>query len=461
MTAGLVVLETQDFGAVARRLRMWVASPIETRTTALSRMLEGCAGMAGSDPGGMTWAASYDRAASRALQAAADAAVAVDNLAAMFAQTARNYATAEAASTAAERGLIESAIDELPRITRMYGLPVCLPPPAGGRSDGGPPGWGLIAGLVGHVWPNGHQDRLRSASAAWSASAAALQSGADETVSAAALAIEDRLPEAADMWRVCHSTAARLSALADVHRALGDSCEGLAHHLDEVHSAVEGELASLVEWTVGIELTGALLSIVTFGLAEGPTQAVEAARAGATAARVATLIERFSALARGLTAPLASVAERAAEASAQLRVLLDTKLTEAAVNTVQRYRTLRRSSDVGAIGRLGEEAAGFPEFIATTNQLEDKFKHAGAFGIAVPRGRRGFQVFRAVLADFIKKPTTIRIFGKLRGERAILNYDVDSRLVVVQTLDGEFWTAERMTEKQTRFVIERGVLGGN
>jgi hypothetical protein len=365
VTAGLVVVETQDFASAARRLRRWVAEPIEWRTTALSRALEGCAGMAGSDSGGMAWAASYDRAAGRAVQAAADAAIALDNLATMFAQTARNYAAAELASTPAERGLLDAAVDDLPRVTHMYGLPVCVPPPARGGSGGDPSGWGLISHLVGYVWPNGHQDRLRAAAAAWSSSAAALRSGADETVSAAGLAIDDRLPEAGDIWQVCQSTAARLGALSEVHKSLADSCEGLAQHLDEVHSAIEGELASLVAWTAGIEITGGLLSFITFGLAEAPTQAVEAARVGATAARVAGLIERFTAVTRTLAAPLASAADRAAEASARLRVLVNARLTEAAVNTVRHYRMLRFADESGAIGRLGGEAAKNVRLFAT------------------------------------------------------------------------------------------------
>jgi hypothetical protein len=226
----------------------------------------------------------------------------------------------------------------------------------------------LISGLVGYVWPNGHQDRLRRAAAAWAASATALRAGADETVSAAGLAIADGLPEAPDIWQVCQSTAARLSELADLHCALGGSCEGLAQHLDEVHSAVEHELTGLIEWTAGIEFTGALLSIVTFGIAEAPTQAVEAARAGATAARVAALIERFTVAARTLTAPLASVAERAGAVSARLRGLLEARLTQAAVTTVQRYRTLRRADDIGAIGRLDGEAAKNVRLFASRNE---------------------------------------------------------------------------------------------
>jgi hypothetical protein len=461
VSTALVVLETQDLAAAARTLRLWVGEPVESRVIALSRELEECAGMAGSDPGGTAWAASYDRAATVALQAAADSADAVDRLAQMFAQTARNYEAADAASTADERRLVEAATASLPRFGSSFGLPVCVPPSAAGGSGGGPPGWGLVSGLVGTVWPNGHQDRLRAAAAAWTASADALRRGADDTVSAARLAISDQLPEAADMWTVCHSLGDQLHSLADVHGKLGAACEALAHHLDEVHAAVEGELSSLLEWTGAIQAAGGLISVFTLGTAEAPTQAVEAARVGATASRVAQLIERFAGLARALAQSTAPITDRAMEVSARIRLFLDAKLTEAAVTVVQRYRMVRLSGDAGAIGRIGDEAEGFPSLHLTAEGLEGKFKHAAAFGVATPRGKQGFEDFRMALEDFVRRRSTVRIFGKLRGQRAILNYDVRSRLVLVQKPDGEFWTAWEMTPKQLWYVMERGVLGSD
>jgi hypothetical protein len=175
-------------------------------------------------------------------------------------------------------------------------------------------------------------------------------------VSAAQLAISDGLPEAPDMWTVCDSLGAQLRRLGDVHGALARACEALAHHLDEVHSAVVGELESLVEWTAGIQAAGGLLSVFTLGLGEGPTQAVEAARVGATAARVTQLIDRFGGLVRTIAQSTASIADRAMEVSARARLFLDAKLTEAAVTTVRRYRMARLNSDVGAVGRIGGEA---------------------------------------------------------------------------------------------------------
>jgi len=88
MSAPLIELETQDFTAASRMLRLWVAGPVGRSTNRLFNTLEGCAAMAGSDPGGSAWAQSYDRAALAAMTAAQDVVNGVDKLAAMFAQTA-------------------------------------------------------------------------------------------------------------------------------------------------------------------------------------------------------------------------------------------------------------------------------------------------------------------------------------------------------------------------------------
>ncbi|HKC27901.1 MAG TPA: hypothetical protein VKB75_07795, partial [Jatrophihabitans sp.] len=183
----LIVLETQDFVAAARMLRLWVAGPLEAATSNLLNGLAATAGMAGCDEGGLAWATTYDRAAQAAVAASVDAVNSVDKLAAMFAQTARNYAAADAASTANSRQLVDDALATLPHDAQLYFAPTCLTGSAAGSSGGGPPGWDLIAHLVGYVWPNGHQDRLRSAAAAWRSSAQAVEHAAGNVVSAAHL----------------------------------------------------------------------------------------------------------------------------------------------------------------------------------------------------------------------------------------------------------------------------------
>jgi hypothetical protein len=458
MSPALIALETQDFAAASRLLRLWVAEPLEQSTNRVFSTLAGCTAMAGDDPGGLTWAHSYDRAAAAAMAAAQDVVKGVNKLAAMFAQTARNYAAADEASNADTRRLVDDAVATLPSIDDFF-LPACMPPSAAGGSGGGPAGWGLVEHLVGYVWPNGHQDRLRTAASAWRGSAEALQHGADDAISASQLATNDQLPEAHDMGTVCDAMSRDLHAVADVHRSIADSCETLAAHLDDAHSAIKGELYSLAEWTVGIEVAGGLLSILTFGLAEAPTQGVEAARIAAAAARIGQLIQKFIALARATAQSIATVAERAGEVSSRVRAVLEARLTQAAVTVVGRYRVVRASGDLGAIGRLESAGPQLPSLAVSLDQLEGKFKHARDFGVMVSRSRRGFDEFRIALEDFLSRPSTTRIVGVYRGERVILNYNIESRLVVVQRTTGELISGWRMTPDQLQRIRAARRLG--
>jgi hypothetical protein len=352
MTVPLIEVETLDFVAASRMLRLWVAEPLELAVRGLWGTLDGCAGMAGRDPGGGAWAASYDRAAAVALSATADAINGVDQLSSMFAQTARNYEAADIASTPATHRVMEASVATLPCVPGFV-LPSCTPASALGGSGGGPSGWGLIEGLVGYVWPNGHQDHLHAAASAWRRSAAALAHAADDTVAASEHAVADGLPEADDIWTVCNGMSSHLRELSSVHAALGDACSELAHHIDRMHSEVIGELESLIEWSAGIQAAGGLLSAVTFGLAEVPTQAVQAARLAKVAATVGAIIERFIGVARALAASVGALVDRAAVVSSRLRLILGAPLAVATTTVVGRVRMIREiGTEVGAIGRL-------------------------------------------------------------------------------------------------------------
>jgi hypothetical protein len=455
----LIALETQDFVAASRMLRLWVAAPLQAATSTLLNALADKGGMAGSDQGGLAWATTYDRAAQAAVAASVDAVNSVDKLAAMFAQTARNYAAADQASTADSRRLADDALATLPRDAQLYFAPMCLTGSAAGASRGGPPGWHLVEHLVGYVWPNGHQGRLRAAAAAWRSSSVAVEHAAGNVLSAAQLAISDHLPEADDIWRVCDGLSSRLRSLAEVHQSIGASCEELAAHLDAVHSAVEGELISLIEWTAGIEAAGGVLSVVSFGLAEAPTQVVEGARVASAAARIAGAIERFIELSRLAAARIASAADRAAQVSARLRAVLDAKLTEAAVSAVGRFRTLRWADDTRAFGRLLARAE-LPPLQLSLAKLERKFKHAAAFGVIEARGRPGFDAFERAIRSFLEHPDTKRIAGLYHRHHAILSYNVRTRLVVIQRPSGEFISGWELSKEQLWHVVNEGILGG-
>jgi Colicin D len=459
VTAPVIELETEDLVAAARRLRLWVAEPLEHATTALAGALGGCGAMAGSDPGGLAWAAAYDHAAAPSLAAAQDVVNAVDRLAARLAQTARNYEEADSASTPDGRRAAAAAVATLPCI-ESYFLPTCAPPSAAGGSGAAPHGWGLVSHLVGYMWPNGHQDRLRAAAAAWRASASALSHGADGVVDAAGQAIADGLPEAPDIWVVCDAMGSHLRSVAAVHRGLADACDELAGHIDAAHSAVVGELESLLEWTAAIQVGGGLLSAVTLGAAEVPTQAVQASRIAATAVRVAAVIERFVGLAQALARTVAALVERAETVGARLRAVIAVRLTEASVAAVGRVRLVRAlgGGEIGALGRLPNLA--LRELRTSSLQLERKFKHAAAFGVTLSRGSAGFKAFDQALRRFVADPRTTTVWGTYRGNRALLSYQASTRLIVVRSATGDFLSGWEMTEDQLEFVVVKRSLGG-
>jgi hypothetical protein len=458
MTTAVIETETEDLVSAARRLELWAADPLAAATSRLGRVLTGSGGMAGSDPGAMSWAGGYDPAAGAAAYASQQAINSVHKLAGMFAQSARNYAAAEAASTASARRVTDEALHSLPR-PGTYLLPACVPS-AGGGSGGEPPGWGLIASAVGRVWPNGHQDGLRTAAGAWRDSGAELEHAAGVVIDSCGPAIGHRIPESADMWQVCAALAGQLRRLGEVHAALADACEQYAHHLDRAHHEVIVELQSLLGWTAAIEAGAAVLSLVTFGASEAVGQGAEAARVAATAARVAAIIDRFTALAGELARDIAVLAERADRVAGALNGLLDTRLSVAVVEQVRALPAVLSLQELAAARRLGALGGALPELSVTVTQLERKFKHAKVLGVALGRGRAGFQAFDAALRRFLADPSTRRVLGSYRDRPAILSYQVRSRVVVVQDLDGRFVSTWRLRHRQIIHVVNDRRLGG-
>jgi len=297
--AGLLV-ETDDFAAAAWALTADGGDPLGDALFTLHVSLSGCAGMAGSDPSGRGWAAGYDAAAGSALLGLRSLVNGCYRLSAMFAQTCRNYAAAEAASVPGAGMPADVAV--LPADCSVsWDVSV---PSAAGASAGGPPGWSLIAGLVGRVWPGGHQDRLRAAAAAWRRAAGAVDRAGARIRDAPDVLAVDRLPEQADIESVCLAVSESAARLVTAMEQAARSCDQLATELDRVHSEVAHELVSLVEQSAVIEGVGAFLGALSFGAAEAPTQVVEGARLETIALRVAELIDAFAAAAGELVAGL-------------------------------------------------------------------------------------------------------------------------------------------------------------
>jgi hypothetical protein len=336
-------VEPRVFDAASTVMGTTVAGQLTDALQTLSAALSGCGSMAGSDSAGTRWAGAYDPAAADAVSTAADLANASSTVAALLEQTGFNHGMAEAASDP------NRTVPTPPDRTR-YGttsVTAAAPPSAAGGSDSPPSGWGLIEHLVGYAWPNGHQDRLRQAAAAWSAAAESLDFASDSVPEAIQAVASQSSPEVSDAVSVLTSLSQHIEDVAGVCRSLSDACSQYAGFLDTAHHDVEHELISLLEWTAGIEVGGGLLAVVSFGASGAAAQAAEAARIAATASRVAAIIVRLIDLAGGVADTIANVVTRVGEVAQRLRVILGARLSEAGTSLVARLPAL--SDDTGAI----------------------------------------------------------------------------------------------------------------
>jgi hypothetical protein len=93
-------------------------------------------------------------------------------------------------------------------------------------------------------------------------------------------------------------------------------------------------------------------------------------------------------------------------------------------------------------------------------QIEAKYKHANDFGVSDPRGRAGFDNFGRAVQQVVDAPTTMHIQGTYRGQPAILNYNPESGLCVIQSPDGKFWSGFELSPQQAWNVMNKGTLGG-
>jgi guanyl-specific ribonuclease Sa len=317
----------------------------------LTTVLDACEGMAGDDPAGQSWAASYDSAAWRTVQTSQDVINGCYRLAALLQQTGFNYAAAESASTP---GLVWSH----PDTTRWASVDISVAPVAsssgaGLGAMGTPPGFSLVSDLVDAMWPNGHQDRLHRAADAWTNCASMLETLGDATWQAVNAISLLHTPETSAALTAVHAMRSHLFEVARVHRSLAAACRDFAHHLDEVHSSVIGELESLLAWTAAIEAGGALLSVFTFGLAEAPTQAVEASRFASTAATITAIINRLTEVAAAASANMAAAADSVVVVGLKIRYLLDARLAVAQYEVVRGARLVYSARSGAAVKTLG------------------------------------------------------------------------------------------------------------
>ena len=161
------------------------------------------------------------------------------------------------------------------------------------------------------------------------------------------------------------------------------------------------------------------------------------------------------------TSRYADLVAKAEEAAKQYHASVSAALTGVG-NPIVPCPPIASQADIPNVGGQlgpGVKLAAETPLTTSSSQLEKKFeKHAADFGITTPRGRAGFDEFEQALRSQIQDPATLHINGTYRGDPAIINYNPNTGLAVIQKPSGEFVSGWRLSPEQATNVLQRGSL---
>ncbi len=275
---------------------------------AMSRAVSGFGGlsqMAGSDPNGLKWAASYDQACGQLMTYAAQLQDAVSTVSRKLAVTGYCYEVVELTNA----GVTNVGL-ALPSPVVATSCPY-IPSAAGGeRKFPGPvPGmeWVAeqIANLVGNMWPDGDTAKLDEASRVWHRLADDLDDVAS-TVSKVPQALSGvNTPELSRIEDEVHRVRTFAKQVASACRELATACTALSGKISYVHVQTEitvGVTIGVIAATVAAALG---LTVFTFGISDAVGVA---GVAGETAGAVATIGGFIAELGASISAAVGGIA---------------------------------------------------------------------------------------------------------------------------------------------------------
>ncbi|MEP6696066.1 MAG: hypothetical protein ABJA34_04205 [Pseudonocardiales bacterium] len=376
-----VDVDPAGYDAASKVFGQTIADELFHSFADLDGVLCGCSAMAGTDPGGMKWGSAYDEAMVTVVGVTEDVIDGVYKLADLLSTTGFNHGRANSASTPGG-GAVTTA-------QTSYGensVSLSTPPAAAGGSGSAPSGWGLISDLVGYVWPDGHQDKLRAAGGAWSTAATSVAGAGYLVPTAVSVIAVQHSPEVPDATTACKAMGTHIDELSTAYTGLGTACNDYAQHLDDAHHQIIEEVKSLVEWTAGLEIAGGVFAFFTAGLSEAAANLALAARCAAVAARVGTIIARLIELAGQVARSIVAAAARVIKISQDLKALLATRLSKITGAAVARLPKVGKTAEKIATGRLEKAAAEVGTTVARSELSESQLSNLSRFVKKLPAG---------------------------------------------------------------------------
>jgi hypothetical protein len=299
--------------------------------TRLAGVLEGSAGMAGSDNGAHAWASKYDPLSRDVVGVVSAVVSAAGKISDLLHATAVNHANGDQ----------QSAInDSHPPAVPPGSVPVfpvpSVPSAAGGFGD--VPGWWhpIQAYVQGELWPNGHQDQLRAAAQAWRNAAAGLRAAIFAANGAMPYLANQKSPEIPAAIANCNKVRDAVNSAAEGCDVAAKSCDDYASAIDAAHHRIVHEMEVLGGTVAVTEVVAAVLIPFTAGASEAVSKVVDVSRLTATGARIATIIREFRAAAELSALPTVSAAGAATRSTSELGPLLAARPTIYAAETAGR-----------------------------------------------------------------------------------------------------------------------------
>ena len=443
---------------------------LNTAATTLWEALVGLSGMAGGDEVGEKFAARYDPAVTSLLAVLQSGIAAFGGISRGLVVTGRNYATAEHHSTARGGVPLPDFADPLVVDEVVFGVPDTA---AGGHVSG-------VNRFLAKYWPQGDDGKLDQAAAAFEAAQRSLTSlGEDAQACVNGLLASNMSPALTDfsgVWtKVWAYGGGSMGQATDACGSLASACRQFASSIRSAHHKLEAIAAA-----VGVVTTaGVLLTVFTVGLSDAGAAALDAEIAGDAAVVASEFAVEVSAeVEAAIEAELVPMLEAAAADLPEIEVVeaeLEQTVTEIEEEVKVPVRSGGGSDEPPGGGNKPPTGGGPPEDPPpgedppgedpadpriNDKQVEKKFKHAKDFGVEEGRGRAGFDAFKAAIKRFMDDPANTTVRGTYRGDPAIIVYDADTGLVVVEDSAGNFVSGWRMTAEQLRNVMENGSLGG-
>lgn len=399
----------------------------------LTDTLYACGAMAGTDTGGQSFAQQYDPAAAKLVSGGCQLGDALASMANLLNGSLANHNGAEHGAQMYPGEPAAASGDTNPdHATESLSAPA--PPSAAGGTGDQPGWWHWIAGhVMGLLWPDADTGKLRSAGSAW-ATASTTISGLQYSIDAASSAISlETSPEVSDVLAACTELRGHVTDFADACGQVGDACRQYADAVDQHHQEIEDQLESFIEWTAGIEVGGAVLGALTFGIGEAAAQIGEAAEVANAAEKVVVILNDLIKAAEGfaelIRLKMAKVASLALDLGKFLNAKVITALEKigAELSHVD-LATLPKwvdGADIPADSDLAGMFADYDKYGGMTRQeFYDKYwnpaANDGAGGWRFPTADDGFPdgFDGPAVPNTLKPGDTIDRFGQPTGEYA-------------------------------------------